>query len=88
MTVTLDNSFPKLKDKVLDAIIQNPPSLGKGYDFIAIDAEDVGVSFEPRVKVNYKVSSDEEIEKLYTSTFVFSKKYDFETIVDEGWVEK
>jgi len=87
MAVCLDNKFPKLREEIIKVIIEDEELKNSLYNFSAFEAKDVGMSFEPRVQVKYYGCSKDELRGIYSKTFVFDKKYNFETTLDEDWIE-
>jgi hypothetical protein len=88
MVVYLSDKFPKFEDKIINIVKNNLPIKDLNYEFLAVDGEDIGISFEQRIRVDYEVYSNEIFRGTYSSTFVIEKNNDLYIIIDSRWTKK
>jgi predicted amidohydrolase len=88
MTVCIDKKFPKFRKEIINAIRKDEESKDSTYKFSAFNGEEVGMSFEPRIKVTYNGSNPNgELRGIYEKTFIFDKKYEFVTSTKGDWIK-
>jgi hypothetical protein len=88
MTVSIDGKFPKFREEVIKAILEDKESNDSLYKFSAFNGKDVGMSFEPRILVTYNGSNPNgELRGIYEKTFIFDKKYESVTATKGDWTK-
>lgn len=81
------SGFGKDEDKVRKAIKDNEPDFGgSNQRFVVRDVQDVGNSFEPRLRLEMYVYNEGVLKGKYSQTLVFEKNYEFECAIGGMWI--
>ncbi|MEK6860145.1 MAG: hypothetical protein AABX54_05015 [Nanoarchaeota archaeon] len=79
----------RIEDGLLKLIVEHEPNFHRlGQETKLVDCEDVGVSFEPRLKLRYEVSFKGKKYGIYEQTLVFTQNLqEVVARVEANWVE-